>query len=653
MARFDPKLALCGAEEVRKSLTAMQLTPENAKTLYRCERYYLTLSRYTACYLVHKALQLLLLPPYGVLHRLLTQLFDVCLLQKEPVAARMVDLWGDLVEKAFRSSLFEAASRDFSRTIALAELNEHFQKEWQRCVLCSSGAEEVYWRLETEKGKRERPDDEAGSSSSETAPMKVVRGPLGFLSQLRLCYTESTADPAFDEPASGETPLQLLPEGFIARYGELFTSLLRWKTMESYATSTWRLGFRGGQVVEVSFFSNTARYLLITMQRSMWDRLCGLCANYRASLRFEQGIWYTYTSLDDFTQEHRFFLQECRFAAMLDGVFTPIWGLFTRLMRLIESVRRLLKTVAGEMAVERRRILAAHHLLDLYHGSDPDSASDASSEGSRSTSASASSTASSAGMPARGKDRASGLPPLTGFPTTTSPASSKTKSACATPRGKKLHDDAAPSKPPSTTSTPQSHPSNREVDRSKKINAHASTIKDARPSAQQRTPKVYRKKRKTRVKKATSAASEIPKASETLAQRQKRYRITRRKILEAHEPLHRRLRDGIKLHLRGLATITEELITGLCHIRDVHTLKELGEVQNAIHGPFTTLDDSAQKEQHQRSEGSDPCITDSTDRIMHKKWVEYRRRVLTERISFLTTLINPLQTTLDLLNRKI
>ncbi|CCW66943.1 unnamed protein product [Phytomonas sp. Hart1] len=594
---------------------------------------------------------------------------DVCLLQSAPTAARVVETWRERIGKALRSNLFETALQDFNAKTVLAGLNEDFQREWQRCgghgYVTEDGGE-VYWKLDPNIGQTEAKDEEGALYTSETEACGYgVRGLWDFLSRLRLYCIQPSADSSCGGGLLDENHLHLLPNGFAGHYGELFVSLLRWKTMEDYATSTWRLGLSCGQVLEVSFFLNTARYILITLQRAMWDRLRVLSEGYRSNLRFEQGTLYTYTSVEDFTREHQAFMEECRFGAMLDKPFFPVWGIFMRLIRLIEAVRLMLKNVSGEMAVVRRRILAEYHLLDLSGGTDLDSARYASSEDSCSTCSSFSSSETRTEVQEKGHtgELASvglsekKLTTTTDTTTITYPLLINAKRTKTIPRGKKFYDGVSTSKiSPSNTSTLQKHQTRCGVKKTKKKKVKvkhssggvSSTVKETT----KRTPKVS-PKGKSPVNNDESTQPGANKPSESFEHLQQLNRIARKKISEAHEPLHRRLRDGMKFHLRGLVTITEELIAGLCYVRDECTLKELGEIQNTIHEPYAAFEDFVQNGNYRGNEGKANSIADPIDNIKRKKWIEYRQRVLTERIAILTSMVNLLQTTLDLLNRKI
>ncbi|CAD2214474.1 hypothetical protein AGDE_13275 [Angomonas deanei] len=80
---------------------------EEQYTVEHCTTYYLTLGRYCARYLTHKALQLTLLPPYGQLYTILTGMRCIGLLQKGSIAYAVGEVWQRYIERVLdqRNSL--------------------------------------------------------------------------------------------------------------------------------------------------------------------------------------------------------------------------------------------------------------------------------------------------------------------------------------------------------------------------------------------------------------------------------------------------------------------------------------------------------------------------------------------------------------------
>ncbi|ORC92940.1 uncharacterized protein TM35_000022660 [Trypanosoma theileri] len=106
----------------------INMTDQQIKTLLHCSSYYLRLGHYTASYLTHKALQVMLLGPYGTLYRLMQQLLDVCLMQRGSVAARLTGLWERLTKESMEENTFSASS-------TFMILNRAFVEEWESSVL--------------------------------------------------------------------------------------------------------------------------------------------------------------------------------------------------------------------------------------------------------------------------------------------------------------------------------------------------------------------------------------------------------------------------------------------------------------------------------------------------------------------------------------
>ncbi|EPY22489.1 hypothetical protein AGDE_13274 [Angomonas deanei] len=72
-------------------------------------------------------------------------------------------------------------------------------------------------------------------------------------------------------------------------------------------------------VAEVFIFSHTMKEILQnSLQLPFWNRLSALCGAFASSLQFESGRLYDFDCLEEFTQSHDHFLEECFFSAFLD-----------------------------------------------------------------------------------------------------------------------------------------------------------------------------------------------------------------------------------------------------------------------------------------------------------------------------------------------
>ncbi|ESL09352.1 hypothetical protein TRSC58_02927 [Trypanosoma rangeli SC58] len=355
------------------------LTEEHAKRLLHCSSYYLTLSSYTASYLTHKALQVMLLGPYGTLYRLTQQFLDVCLMQSSRVADRMTGLWQRLTKSAIEDN-------NFSASAFMATLNAAFVDEWESCVLHGrdtlqvqlalavqddtnagidvfsaaneeeegSGAggsilfQDTAFRSRTidlvtpqiveETGEEEHEDDPERGQVREEA-ITLPDNPFDFISQLTMIYSM---------PCEG---FWLLPKDAVAVYGDLFSTLLFWTSVTQLVTRVWRVGIKSG-VPEAFFFCNTSRTVLGAVAQHMWFLIAGFVREYRHTLRFESGVLYSYCQLERFTTDHAAFLEQCRFAAMLTPAFARARRQVYGMVRQLEEVEQCLLRATEENAAD-------------------------------------------------------------------------------------------------------------------------------------------------------------------------------------------------------------------------------------------------------------------------------------------------------------
>ncbi|RNF05409.1 hypothetical protein TraAM80_04619 [Trypanosoma rangeli] len=375
---------LFGPQGISLTLTeALQaphtLTEEHAKRLLHCSSYYLTLSSYTASYLTHKALQVMLLGPYGTLYRLTQQFLDVCLMQSGRVADRMTGLWQRLTKSAIEEN-------NFSASAFMAMLNAAFVDEWESCVLHGrdtlqvqlaltvqndanvgidvfsvaneeeegSGAggsilfqdtafrsrtfDPVTTQMVEEAGQEEHKDDAEKGQVREEA-IALPDNPFDFISQLTMIYST---------PCEG---FWLLPKNAVAVYGDLFSTLLFWTSVTQLVTRVWRVGIKSG-VPEAFFFCNISRTVLSAVAQYMWFLIAGFVREYRHTLRFESGVLYSYCQLERFTTDHAAFLEKCRFAAMLTPAFARARRQVYGMVRQLEEVEQCLLRASEENATD-------------------------------------------------------------------------------------------------------------------------------------------------------------------------------------------------------------------------------------------------------------------------------------------------------------
>ncbi|EKF30009.1 hypothetical protein MOQ_006190 [Trypanosoma cruzi marinkellei] len=356
-----------------------KLTEEQTKNLLHCSSYYLTLSSYTASYLTHKALQVMLLGPYGTLYRLTQQFLDVCLMQSGRVADRMTGIWQRLTKTAIEESKFVFST-------FMAALNGAFVEEWESCVLhgrdtlqvklalmvpdgTSAGTDvfpteneeedgngaggsmffqdtafrkrtlySAYEQVAEEETQREHDGDGAEGRRGDDA-IPLPENPFDFISRLIIVYST---------PCEG---FWLLPKNAVAIYGDLFATLLFWSSVTQLVTRVWQVGIKS-DVAEAFFFCNFSRAVLSAVAQHMWFLIAGFAREYRHTLRFESGVLYSYRQLESFTTDHAAFLERCRFAAMLTPAFARARRQVYGMVRQLEEVEQCLLCAARENAVD-------------------------------------------------------------------------------------------------------------------------------------------------------------------------------------------------------------------------------------------------------------------------------------------------------------
>ncbi|SCU71123.1 Spc97 / Spc98 family, putative [Trypanosoma equiperdum] len=355
--------------------TAKTLTERQAKNLLHCSHYYLSLGHFTANYLTHKAVQILLLEPYGILYRMTRQFLDVCLLQSSRVADRITGLWQQVMRGSLEKGHFNALG-------ALATLNNAFVEEWEHCVpygsdtiqlrvgLAPVGVErnrkravdEVESEVEgckdegtsgelvlsgtTFRRRARNPStsrspkadrNEEGTGKGVTSVL-VPDNPFDFIS--RLCLFQERAD----------VSLWPIPENAVSAYGDLFSTLLFWSSVSQLITRVWCIGIKS-DTPEVFFFCNASRSVLNAVSQHVWYLVSGRAREYWLSLRCGSSTIYAYRRIEDFTTGHAAFLEYCSFAAMLTPIFASARRHVYEMVQQLEEVERLLLLV-----VERRTV---------------------------------------------------------------------------------------------------------------------------------------------------------------------------------------------------------------------------------------------------------------------------------------------------------
>ncbi|GET93297.1 hypothetical protein, conserved [Leishmania tarentolae] len=419
---------LTGAEVDRTLIVDVALTCDEAEAMQCCSGYYRALGQYTAGFLTHKALQLTLLPPYGSLYRLTTQFLDVCLLQKAPIAVRLMDVWITLVDAALeliaeaeeatmmqriisgetQLSVLETLTdtrHGLSVTGALSSLNAAFQHEWATCVTNGESTVKLEWRLMSSGGEgHERLSSAAealGSDAGFTEGNDVAEegAPLVFRAS-RLSHQQTALSKGNTEKKSKKSsPIQsflaslsltaaspwcsgawLLPDYTLYCTGAIFRTLLFWKSAERIVLHAWRAGMEIG-ISSVFFFCTTVRQVLLSsLQETLWARLAELTAAYRESLQFEAGVLYTYRSLDSFTIDYAAFLRECEFYTLCGPQFQcRVHPVLQAMVDAVDEAESALRFAQVSIRVARRQCMATFRsMVSSDSGSDSGSDSDGS-----------------------------------------------------------------------------------------------------------------------------------------------------------------------------------------------------------------------------------------------------------------------------------
>ncbi|CAC9550241.1 conserved hypothetical protein [Leishmania infantum JPCM5] len=416
--------ALTGAEVDRALIVDVALTCDEAEALQRCSGYYRSLGQYTASFLTHKALQLTLLPPYGSLYRLTTQFLDVCLLQRAPIAVRLMDLWMTLVDAALEmmaeaeeasmvqriisgetrlSALAALADtrQGLNVTVALSSLNSAFQHEWATCVTNGESTVKLEWRFMSSGGEgherlssaAEALGSDAGFTEGDDTAEEGVRN---VSSVSRLPHQPTPLSQGSAEKASKESfPIHsflaslsltaaspwcsgawLLPDHTLHCTGAIFRTLLFWKSAERIVLHTWRAGMDSGLSSVFFFCTNVRQVLLSSLQETVWLRLAELTAAYRESLQFEAGVLYTYRSLESFTIDNATFLRECEFYTLCGPQFQcRVCPVLRAMVDAVEEAERALRFAQVSTRVARRQYMATFRSM-VGSGSSSDSGSD-------------------------------------------------------------------------------------------------------------------------------------------------------------------------------------------------------------------------------------------------------------------------------------
>ncbi|KAG5489371.1 hypothetical protein GH5_00240 [Leishmania sp. Ghana 2012 LV757] len=402
---------LTGTDVDRALLGDVVLTRDEAEALQRCSGYYRALGQYTASFLTHKALQLTLLPPYGSLYRLTTQFLDVCLLQRPPVAMRLMDVWMASVDSALEM-MAEAEEVALMRTIAsgetrlsalaaltdtrqglnmaeaLSSLNSAFQQEWATCVTHGESTVKLEWRLSSAEGEGHERLSSAGEAlergpdfTKDSDVAETVGGCASTASRLSRQRRPLPSDSVENVPKS--SPIQsflaslsltaasswcsgawLLPDHTLHCTGAIFRALLFWKSAERIVLHTWRAGMASG-LSSVFFFCTTVRQVLLSsLQEALWMRLAELTATYRESLRFEAGVLYTYRSLESFTIDHAAFLRECEFYTLCGPQFQRrVCPVLQAMVDAVEKAERALRFAQVSTRVARCQYITTFRSL--------------------------------------------------------------------------------------------------------------------------------------------------------------------------------------------------------------------------------------------------------------------------------------------------
>lgn len=464
-------------------VNTLRLSSSEKRQMRTCSSYYLELGMFTCRYLTHKALQLLLLPPYGPIYRLLVQLIDVFLLQSPMAASRVTDWWHPYASTLLAPSLSVSSARSGLGSVPaildgaemLHQLNHLLREESARqlpttapdgrspsmdltLVLRASSMPSSGARTAGGQSRPSPSEDEDGlqgpphrqgepASPNHRSRRRSKRHPMDSQSQLRY-RSAAPPSPRTDEgrpqpagqalpqpegpgneevevrpehsldlasrflPRSGEAgdeagaaeggdptatvprhsdlteeecgkveekenqytnPIDflndlsvhckgpphvrwLLPSETLDKAGDLFCSLLLWKSMEQLVTQTWKTGLESG-VPDVFFFCNVARQVFIGIQQHLWDSLGRYSTAFRETISLKSPSLYHFAHLEQFTMEMDHFLERCRYAALLTSSFQPCRGLLYEMLRQTETVFQAVTRCNGQLLQLRDELL--------------------------------------------------------------------------------------------------------------------------------------------------------------------------------------------------------------------------------------------------------------------------------------------------------
>eukprot|EP00796_Vickermania_ingenoplastis_P005148 gene5148-3698_t len=346
-------------------MRSLRLSSAQQRALQMCAAHYFRVSAHACSYLTHKALQMLLLPPYGPLYRVTVQLLDVCLLQSPSAAVRLMDWWLPHSQRMLEEGTAETADM-------VRHLNQVFREEWDKCV---PGAGRTMWlEMHLQRGhggappapSPKRDSSAAGDGdllprwASDAVPEASEGGaysnPVDFLNDL----TVRCAGPSL---LAWVLPLHALEDA-----GDLLCSLLLWKTVEQLVTHTWKTGLES-HMADVFFFCNVARETFRAIQQHFWESLCSTSAAFRRRLVLGSPALYAYPTVESFTAEMAQFMNRCRYAALLTPEFIPCRRLLYGLLRVAEEVFQALSQSQKKVRQARD---AALRDLEAHFAAEPE-----------------------------------------------------------------------------------------------------------------------------------------------------------------------------------------------------------------------------------------------------------------------------------------
>lgn len=362
-----------------KSLNGVRRQQQQALKYY--SSYYYQVAKFTSKFLTQHTLHILLLPSIGSLRRLMTQLIDVFLFQSSTAAARLLEWWEPYSIPSFVKSTGKAAFEQMDVKKIIRELN-HIMEEsiekiepnsvykglWLRAKLDPSAGEALEGRSDSgtavvgtastsRRGPREaraaglwglQHEDERPSQGGEEVkeePVATTTKGCHFLSNLMI-------------ECCGPSHLRyVLPETTQEAVGDLFSSLLLWKTIESLVTETWRFGVHSG-IPRIFFFSIVSREVFLALQHHFWDGLS------RSSHQFRQR-WLTVDTpllsglphIEAFRRETGLFFSLCRYSAFLTPQFSASHNLLRGLLRVTTNVFQLVSDCQWQLIQYRNSVV--------------------------------------------------------------------------------------------------------------------------------------------------------------------------------------------------------------------------------------------------------------------------------------------------------